>query len=77
MAQQQRIQLGTVRLRFAPRPCSVGWDLELRWLWRRPAAAAPIQPLAWEPPRAAGAALKSKNPPENTKTLRGDPVVTE
>ena len=27
----------------------------------RPAAAAPIRPLAWEPPYAAGAALKSKN----------------
>ena len=27
-------------------------------LERRPAAAAPTQPLAWEPPYAAGAALK-------------------
>ena len=32
----------------------------LLWLWRRPAAIAPIQPLAWEPPYAAGAALKKK-----------------
>ena len=31
------------------------------WLWRRPAATAPIGSLAWEPPYAAGAALKSKN----------------
>ena len=30
-------------------------------LWCRLAAVAPIQPLAWEPPYAAGAALKSKN----------------
>ena len=30
------------------------------WLWRRPAAVAPIRPLAWEPPYAAHAALKSK-----------------
>ena len=30
----------------------------LPWLWRRPAAAAPIQPLAWEPPYASGGALK-------------------
>ena len=30
----------------------------LLWLWRRPAATAPIRPLAWEPPRAMGAALK-------------------
>ena len=29
-------------------------------LWRRLAAAAPIPPLAWELPYAAGAALKSK-----------------
>ena len=27
-------------------------------LWHRSAAVAPIQPLAWEPPYAAGAALK-------------------
>ena len=30
----------------------------LLWLWRRPAAAAPIGSLAWEPPYAVGAALK-------------------
>ena len=29
-----------------------------RWLWCRPAAAALIRPLAWEPPNAMGAALK-------------------
>ena len=28
------------------------------WLWCRLAAVALIRPLAWEPPRAAGAALK-------------------
>ena len=33
------------------------------WLW--PAAAAPIQPLAWEPPIAAGAA--PKRPKEKRK----------
>ena len=38
-----------------------GSDLALLWLWRRPAATAPIRPLAWESPCAAGAALKSKN----------------
>ena len=38
-----------------------GSDSALLWLWRRLAAAAPIQPLAWEPPHAAGVALKSKN----------------
>ena len=35
-------------------------DPALLWLWCRPAATAPVQPLAWEPPYAAGAALKSK-----------------
>ena len=30
----------------------------LLWLWHRPVATAPIQPLAWEPPYATGAALK-------------------
>ena len=33
-------------------------DLALLWLWCRPAAAAPIQPLAWELPHAVDAALK-------------------
>ena len=44
--------------------CGVGrrrsWDPELLWLWRRPAAIAPIRPLAWEPPYAMGAALKKQ-----------------
>ena len=30
------------------------------WLWRRLAAVAPIRPLAWEPPHAAGMALKGQ-----------------
>ena len=37
---------------------SCGWDLALLWLWCRPAAVAPIRPLAWESPYAAGAALE-------------------
>ena len=37
-----------------------GSDLALLWLWHRPAAVAPIQPLAWEPPYAASVALKTK-----------------
>ena len=43
------------------------------WLWCRAAAAAPILPLAWEPPYAAGAALerqkqtKPKNKQTNTR----------
>ena len=35
-------------------------DPALLWLWRRPVATAPIRPLAWQPPYAMGAALKSK-----------------
>ena len=44
--------------------CGVGHrcdsDPTLLWLWQRPAAVALIRPLAWEPPNAAGATLKSK-----------------
>ena len=37
-----------------------GSDPVLLWLWRRLAAAALIRPRAWEPPYAAGAALKGQ-----------------
>ena len=37
-----------------------GLDLLLLWLWRRPAAAALMGPLAWELPYAADTALKKK-----------------
>ena len=44
--------------------CGVGrrrsLDPELLWLWRRPAAVALIQPLAWERLRATGVALNIK-----------------
>ena len=33
-------------------------DLTLLWLWCRLAAAAAIQPLVWELPHTAGAAVK-------------------
>ena len=35
-------------------------DPELLWLWCRPAAAAPIQPLAWGFSYAVGAVLKKQ-----------------
>ena len=35
-----------------------GSDPVLLWLWCRTAAVALIQPLVWEPPYAAGTALK-------------------
>ena len=44
--------------------CGVGGrhdsDPALLWLWCRPAAVAPIWPLAWEPPYATGVGLKRK-----------------
>ena len=76
MAQQKRIRLGIMWLRV-PWPLSVGkgssvalscgvdcrrgLNLALWWLWPRAPATAPIQPLAWEPPYALGAALKKKS----------------
>ena len=38
----------------------LGSDLTLLWLWHGLEATAPIQLLAWEPPYATNAALKSK-----------------
>ena len=37
-----------------------GLHPSLLWLWCRPAAAALIGPLAWEPLYATGAALKTQ-----------------
>ena len=39
-----------------------GWDLVWLWLWLwcRRAAAALIQPPAWDPPYAEGVVLKGK-----------------
>ena len=47
-----------------------GSDPMLLWLWRRPAAAAPIRPLAWEPPYAAGAAQEKTKKPEMPQMTR-------
>jgi len=43
----------------------------LLWLRCRPAAAAPIQPLGWELPYAAGAALKRKKKNKKNFKKRG------
>ena len=49
--------------------CGVGRrlssDMVLLWLWYGPAAVAPIGPLAWELPCAAGAALKNTKKKKN------------
>ena len=42
-------------------------DLALLWLWHRPAAVAPIRPLAWEPPYAVGTALKKRKKEKKKK----------
>ena len=46
-----------------------GSDPSLLWLWCRPVAAAPIQPLAWELPYTAGAALKRKEKKKKKKRI--------
>ena len=57
--------------------------MALLWLWRRPVATAPIQPLAWEPPYAAGAAQEiattttTKKTKRPKKKLLGVPVVAQ
>ena len=63
--------------------CGVGrrccLDLVLLWLWRRLETTALIRPLAWEPPRAAGAALKrqkTKNKKTNKKN-QCKPIIME
>ena len=44
---------------------SLGLDLAWLWLWRGPAATAPIRPLAWDPPYAMGAALEKAKKKKN------------
>jgi len=49
--------------------CRRGSDPALLRFWHRPVATAPIQPLAWEPPYAAGVALeKAKRQKQTNKT---------
>ena len=46
------------------------------WLWLWWAAAAPIRPLAWEPPHASGAApekAKGQKKKTNKKTIKKNP----
>ena len=49
--------------------CRRGSDTALLWLWRRPAATAPIRPLAWEPPYAVGAALEKTKRQNKQQTM--------
>ena len=47
--------------------CRRGSDPALLWLWHRPVAAAPIGPLAWEPPYAVGAAQRNSKKRQKKK----------
>ena len=53
--------------------CRCSSDPELLWLWGRLAAIAPIQPLAWEPLYATGAALKTKQNKQTNKSFKKRP----
>ena len=46
-----------------------GSDPAFLWLWCRSAPVAPVIPLAWEPPYAAGTALKKKKKKKITKIM--------
>jgi len=50
--------------------CRRGSDPALLWLWCRLVATAPIQPLAWEPPYAAGAAQRNSKKDKQNKTKK-------
>ena len=50
--------------------CRRGSDPALLWLWRRLVATAPIRPLAWEPPYAAGAAQEISNNNNNNNNKK-------
>ena len=51
----------------------LGSQIAVAWHWA--AAAALIQPLAWEPPYAAGVALKSKRINPFTKYLSSHSII--
>ena len=52
-------------------------DPTLLWLWCRPAATAPIGPLAWEPPHAAGVALEKSKKKKKKKMQRESDKVSD
>ena len=51
--------------------CRCDSDPTFLWLWCRPAAAAPIRPLAWELPYASGVALERKKKKKSQIILTG------
>ena len=53
------------------------WVKDLALLWQRWAVAAPIRPLAWELPHAAGATLKRKKKKKERKKERGRKITKQ
>ena len=53
--------------------CRHGLDPVWLCLWRRPASAAPIRPLAWEPPYVTGVSLEKakKKTKKKRKVMKG------
>ena len=71
VAGQSLASLSGLRIQHCHEPwCRSQMLLGSGLLWRRPAATAPIGPLAQEPPYTAGGALKSKTKQTNKKHLR-------
>ena len=57
--------------------CRRGLDPALLWFWCRPVSTAPIGPLAWEPPYAAGVAQeKAKRQKQTNKQKKPHPDIT-
>ena len=52
--------------------CRLSLDPVLLWLWHRPAATAPIWPLAWELPYAVSVALKKRKKERKKDTQKGN-----
>ena len=70
MAQWKWTHLVSMRMQIWSLPSLSGLRIWCcRELWHRPAAAAQIQPLAWEPPYAKGAALKRQKKKKYIKWL--------
>ena len=55
--------------------CRCSSDPELLWLWHWPADAAPIRPLAWELPYAAGVALKRRQQQQQQQQQKTRPTI--
>ena len=54
-----------------------GSDVALLWLWHRPAATAPIWPLAWECPYAMGITPKINDDDDNNNNNNNNTLVKE